>query len=148
MTGRREALIIATGTYQDPELGRLRSPAQDATAIAEVLGDPAIGEFQVRQLVDQPSYHLTTAIERFFKDRGLHDLLLVHMSCHGVKDDNGLLYFAATNTDKQLLASTAVPGAFLREQMEYCRARSIVLLLDCCSAARSCQEPRATRACT
>src|SRR5680860_938850 len=56
------------------------------------------------------------------------------MSCHGVKDDDGQLYFAATDTVRDALEVTAVPAAFLNEQMERCRARSIVLLLDCCYA--------------
>lgn len=132
MAGSRQALIIATGSYQDQQLRRLRSPAQDAAALARVLGDPAIGDFHVQQVVDQPVGPVRLALERFFADRGLDDLLLVHMSCHGVKDDESRLYFAASDTERQWLDSTAVAAAWLNERMERCRARSIVLLLDCC----------------
>src|SRR5690606_37816562 len=65
-------------------------------------------------------------------DRGRDDLLLLHISSHGVKNDDGELYFAASDTDRRLLASTAVSAEFLRTRMLRCRARSVVLLLDCC----------------
>jgi streptogramin lyase len=128
----RDALIIATGAYADPELRRLRAPAQDARALAEVLGDPAIGNFAVQRIVDQPAHLLRRAIERFLADRHLDDLLLLHLSCHGIKDDAGRLHFAATDTERRWLSSSAVSAADLNELMERCRARSIVLLLDCC----------------
>ncbi|MGH6746802.1 caspase, EACC1-associated type [Novosphingobium sp.] len=132
MAGSRQALSIATGSYQDQQLRRLRAPAKDAAALARVLGDPAIGDFHVERVVDQPVGLVRLALERFFADRGLDDLLLVHVSCHGVKDDDGRLYFAASDTEREWLDSTAVSAAWLNERMDRCRARSIVLLLDCC----------------
>jgi hypothetical protein len=132
MEGKRDALIIATGAYEDQAFRRLRAPAQDAAAIDRVLRDPSIGNFRVQQIVDQPSHLLKRAIEEFFADRSLYDLLLVHLSCHGIKDDSGQLYFAASDTEKRLLGSSALSAAELNTFMERCRARSIVLLLDCC----------------
>ncbi|MFB7076452.1 DnaJ C-terminal domain-containing protein [Streptomyces sp. NPDC056308] len=132
MPGERHALLIATGTYDNPTLRALRSPEQDVTALAAVLRDPGIGDFDAEILVDKPSHRLTRALESFFLGRGSDDTLLLHLSCHGIKDDDGQLYFAASDTDKDLPASTTVPAAFLRGQMERCRARSIVVLLDCC----------------
>lgn len=130
--GRRDALLIATGTYENPALKPLRSPRQDCEGLAAVLGDPAIGGFAVQQLVDGASYEVKRALEQFFRNRGRDDLLLLHLSCHGIKDDEGHLSFAARDTDKDLPASTAVPAAFLHDQMARCRARTIVVLLDCC----------------
>jgi hypothetical protein len=132
MTGTRDALIIATGKYEDPELRGLRAPAQDERALTRVLSDPAIGGFHVESVVDKPARVITRAAQQFFADRGLDDLLLLHLSCHGVKDDDGRLYFAATDTEKKWLASTGVAASFMADLMERCRARSIVLLLDCC----------------
>ncbi|QLJ02941.1 caspase family protein [Streptomyces sp. NEAU-sy36] len=130
--GRRDALLIATGTYDDRALSALRSPAQDCVALAEVLADPGIGAFHTEQLRDTSAHQAMRVIERFFQNRSRNDLLLVHISCHGIKDDDGLLYFAARDTDRDLPASTAVPAAFLRDCMDRCRARTIVVLLDCC----------------
>jgi molecular chaperone DnaJ len=132
MSGIRDALLIATGSYQNSVLTRLRSPAADADQLAAVLEDPEIGWFQVQQLLDAPAYQIAQAIERFFQRRSADDLLVLHLSCHGIKDDDGALYFAAADTDPELLASTAVPASFLQGQLDRCRAKSIVVLLDCC----------------
>jgi sugar lactone lactonase YvrE/uncharacterized caspase-like protein len=132
MASSRRALVVATGHYDDPDLRRLRSPAQDAPGLTEVLSDPAIGGYEVAQVIDQPHYRVTAAMEDFFADSRLDDLLLVHLSCHGVKDDDGRLYFAATDTRRRRLASSAVSAVYLNDLMDRCRARSIVVLLDCC----------------
>ncbi len=133
-TGTRSALIIASRTYQDPGLGQLRSPAQDAEKLARVLGDPRIGGFDVRTLLDAPSYEISEAVEEFFADRSPDDLLLMHFSCHGVKDEGGELYFATSNTKLRRLGATAVAADFVNRRMNRSRSRRIVLLLDCCYA--------------
>ncbi len=130
--GVRDALLIATGAYSSGRLAELRSPAADVVELADVLSDPAIGWFQTTQVVDAPAHQATRAIEKFFRNRGTEDLLVLHISCHGVKDDDGQLYFACADTDPDLLASTSIPAGFLHAQMGRCRAKSIVLLLDCC----------------
>lgn len=130
--GRRDALLIATDTYDDDAFRPLRSPGQDCAGLARALADPSIGGFQAEQLKDAPAHEVMRAIERFFRDRSRNDLLLLHLSCHGIKDDDGHLHFAARDTDRDLPASTAVPAAFLRSRLERCRARTIVVLLDCC----------------
>ncbi|GAA0635451.1 hypothetical protein GCM10009535_09290 [Streptomyces thermocarboxydovorans] len=132
MSAGRFALLVATGHYENRELRRLRSPVRDAEGLAEVLRDPGIGGFTVTTIVDRRHHEVARAIEHFFLDRGRDDLLLLHISSHGVKNDDGELYFAAADTDRRLLASTAVSAEFLRTQMQRCRARSVVLLLDCC----------------
>ncbi|MFJ9584505.1 caspase, EACC1-associated type [Streptomyces acidicola] len=130
--GRRDALLIATGTYHDPSLRSLRSPNQDCTGLAAVLADPRIGGFQTEQLKDARAHEVMRSVEQFFRDRSRDDLLLLHISCHGIKDDDGSLYFAARDTDCDLPASTAIPASFLRDRMNRCRARTIIVLLDCC----------------
>nr|WP_251692606.1 caspase family protein [Streptomyces sp. CHD11] len=132
MSAGRHALLVATGRYHNEALRRLRSPARDARELAEVLADPRIGGFEVTTAVDRAHHEVTQAIEHFFLDRRRDDLLLLHISCHGLKNDDGELHFAAADTDQRLLASTSVPAQFVRRQMNLCRARSIVLLLDCC----------------
>ncbi|MFD9485229.1 DNA translocase FtsK [Streptomyces sp. NPDC059991] len=128
----RNALLIATGDYENPALKQLRSPARDAAGLAEVLQDPDIGAFDVTQVIDRPQYEVNRFLEDFFLDRSRDDLLVLHFSCHGIKDDNGRLYFAVKDTDRRLLASTAVSAAFVHDQIRRCRAKSIIVLLDCC----------------
>src|SRR4051794_8700375 len=98
MAGQRLALIIATGEYQDDKLARLRAPAADAERLRRVLAAPDIGDFNVDVADEEDERSLRLRLARFFRDRRPDDLLLLHISCHGIKDDRGNLYFAATDT--------------------------------------------------
>jgi Caspase domain len=134
VNGSRSALIIASDEYADPGLRRLRAPANDARALTAVLQDPAIGDFEVRTLLNEPAHAVNLAVEDFFADRRPEDLLLVHFSGHGVKDEEGELYFAASNTVLGRLGATAVAAQFISRRMNRSRSKRVVLLLDCCYA--------------
>jgi WD40 repeat protein len=125
-------LVVATGTYTDPGLNRLRAPARDADDLAQVLADPGIGGFTVTTVIDQPAHQVKLAIEDFVDGRGTGDLLLVYLSCHGLLDARRRLYFATTNTRKDRLGATGVEAAWVLDQLEHCRARRQVLILDSC----------------
>jgi hypothetical protein len=128
----RYALIVANGTYRDEKLSRLRTPTRDAEALARVLNDPQIGDFSVELAIDEPEAVLRRKIATFFADRGRDDLLLLHFSCHGLKDDSGQLYFAAPDTEVAHLDATALSAEFVSRQMTRSRSRKVVALLDCC----------------
>lgn len=132
MADRRDALIIATGAYEHDGLRDLRSAAADAQALAGVLGDPAIGAFAVDVLRDGNAHEVRSRIEDFFADRHPSDLLLLHLSCHGLKSESGELYFSARDTKPQRLASTAISADFVQHCLRMSRFRSVVVLLDCC----------------
>jgi outer membrane biosynthesis protein TonB len=132
--GRRSALILASYHYEDPGLRMLRAPARDAEALARVLQDPEIGNFQVRTVLNQPAHVVNLAVEEFFADCKPDDLLVLHFSGHGLKDDSGELHFAAADTRLLRLESTSVSAAFVNRQMSRSRSRRVVLLLDCCYA--------------
>jgi len=134
VAGARSALIVANYAYTDPGLGQLHAPASDARALEAVLRDPAIGGFEVRTLLNEPAHEVSLAVEEFFADRRPGDLLLMHFSCHGVKDEGGDLYFATSNTQLRRLGATAVSAGFVNRCMSRSRSRRIVLLLDCCYA--------------
>jgi len=131
-TGQRLALLVATSAYSDPDLRQLRAPGRDASELAEVLRDPRIGGFDVQVLVNATSGEVQEGIEDFCTDRHPGDQLLIYLSCHGVLDSYGRLYYAAVNTRRQRLAATAVGAAWLNERLEDCRARRQILVLDCC----------------
>lgn len=129
---RREALIIAADAYADPKLRALRAPARDAEELARVLGDPEVGDFRVGVSLNEPDHVVRRKLSEFFRDRDRDDLLLLHVSCHGLKDEDGTLYFASSNTAVEHLEATAIPSEFVNRQMTKSRSRRIVLLLDCC----------------
>jgi WD40 repeat protein len=132
LSGSRLALVVATGTYADPGLSRLRAPARDAEDLARVLADPGIGGFAVTTVIDQSAHQIRLAVEDFLAGRGTGDLLLVYLSCHGLLDARRRLYFAATDTRKDRLGATGVEAAWVLDQLEHCRARRQILILDSC----------------
>jgi DNA-binding beta-propeller fold protein YncE len=132
LAGPRLALVVATGMYADTGLRRLRAPARDAVDLALALANPDIGGFAVTTVIDKPAQQIRLAVEDFLDGRGTGDLLLVYLSCHGLLDARRRLYFAATDTRKDRLAATGVEAAWVLDQLEHCRARRQVLILDSC----------------
>lgn len=134
MAGRRLALLVATDNYSDATFRALKAPRADVDGLAAVLGDPDIGDYEIKTCYNAPAHELSLAIEDFFVDAGLEDLALLYISGHGVKDDSGQLYLAGTNSRHDRLGSTTVSAQFVRERMSHSRCRRIVVWLDCCYA--------------
>jgi len=132
MSGARIALVVANDHYDDPGLRSLVAPAHDAAALAETLADPSVGGFEVRVLRNESAQEIRVAVEDFFADRQPEDLLLLHFSCHGLKNAAGELFLAVADTKPARLASTAVAADFVNRQMSDSRAQRIALFLDCC----------------
>lgn len=129
----RYALLVATSDYADPDLKRLRAPAADAEQLAELLRNPEIGRFDdVRVLHNEPKSTVEETIEELFGARKRDDLILLYLSCHGVKDEAGRLFFATARSKLRMPHSTAVSAAFVAEQLGRSRAGAKIALLDCC----------------
>ena len=132
MSADRKALVVATYRYADGGLSQLAAPEHDAEAFAAVLEDPAIAGFDVTTLVNQPHHVVGEAIADFYEDCRRNDLTLLYFSGHGLKDDEGRLHLAMTNTRREALMFTAISAAQLNEAMDACTSRRKVLILDCC----------------
>jgi uncharacterized caspase-like protein len=127
------ALVIGNSQYEDARFAGLVTPGRDAAALADVLQAPAIGNFdQVQSLLDQTEAVLRREIERFFARKRKDDLLLIYISGHGVLDDMGRLYFAARDTEHDVLAASAISDRFIQQVMNDSYSRRQVLVLDCC----------------
>jgi hypothetical protein len=131
-TGKRLALLIACDDYADPGLGPLRGPARDVEGLSEVLADPAIGDFAVTVLANRLAHEVRVAVSRLFGTAGRNDLVLLHLSGHGVKDAAGRLHFAAADTMLDLLSATGISADFVRDEVDRSPARQVMLWLDCC----------------
>ena len=130
---RRRSLLVATDDYQDPGFQQLRAPAGDAKALAGVLRDPKIGDFDVEPVaLNEPHREIMVRLDSFFEEARGSDFLLLYLSGHGVLDSNGKLYFAAADTVRTRLRSTAIEAGWLDSVIEHSLARQVVLLLDCC----------------
>lgn len=128
----RRALIIATDKYLDRKLKSLRSPVSDVEQLSRVLSDPDVGSFQITVASNETEAQLRRRVSAFFSGATRDEVLLLHVACHGVKDDDGNLYFAATDTEIDALDATAVSSEWLTRQIEKSRSKRIVVVLDCC----------------
>lgn len=128
----KRALIIANSQYNDDHFDTLPAATADAAALADVLGDPGIGGFEVDTLVDVKQRTAQRTLESFFTQAKSDDLLLLHLSLHGWKDLRNRLYFVMRDTERGFPGSTAVSAEVVGNWMSESRSRSIVVLLDCC----------------
>jgi hypothetical protein len=129
---QRSALIIACDDYDHKGLRSLIAPAADAAALAAVLGDPEIGDFAVQVVRNEPAHVIELQVEDFLSAGRPGDVLLLHFSCHGLKNESGELFFAARDTRPDRLRSTAISADFVQRCLQASRSRCVVLLLDCC----------------
>jgi uncharacterized caspase-like protein len=130
--GARRALIVATGSYGHRGLRRLTAPAHDADALRAVLADPELGGFEVDVARDLPAHQIQRRVADFLAAAARDDVLLLHFSCHGLKNAAGELFLAGTDTVPNRLSATAVAARFVNDELAECRAQHIALLLDCC----------------
>ncbi len=127
------ALIIGNNKYDDPKLAQLKTPAADSQALAKVLGDTKIGAFdEVTPLINQTETQARRSISSFLINKKPDDLVMLYFSGHGVLDDRGRLYLALRDTQVNLLKATSIPSSFLADEMDSCRSKRQILVLDCC----------------
>lgn len=133
MAGRRIALLVATDGYADPGLHQLRTPARGAAQLARLLKDPAVGRFdEVTELTNRPKPEIEEAAEDALADRSPDDLVLLYLSCHGIRNESDRLFFAAVGTQLARPHTTAIHASFLHTLLDECEARTKIVLLDCC----------------
>jgi len=127
------ALLIGNTEYDDPTLKKLKAPEADLQALAGVLQDPQWGGYTVLPpLLNLPFDKAQFAIGELFADKRPDDLVLLYFSGHGVLDSQGRLWLAVRNTRSQLPRASGIGSPWLRDELDDCRARRQVLILDCC----------------
>jgi len=137
---RKLALIIGNTEYEDSGLAQLKAPEADIRALADLLQDPQVGEFdEVFTLFNRPFAEVHPAIADFFADKKPNDLLWLYFSGHGVLDEQGRLYLAVKNTRRNLLSGSAIASLFLKDEMDRCRSKQQILILDCCHSGAFAQ---------
>lgn len=130
---KKFALVIGNSVYNDPTLSKLITPTADVDALVETLRNPKIGCFDgVIPLINQTSSEIRRNVSQFFTRRNKDDLLLLYFSGHGVLDENGDLYLAAKDTDRNLIQATALESSFIAKEMGRSYSKRKILILDCC----------------
>jgi uncharacterized caspase-like protein len=130
---RKLALIIGNSQYEDAGLSRLAAPDVDVRALVDILRTPGIGAFdEVTPLLNEGLATVRKAIARFFDAKHRDDLLLLYFSGHGVRDEQGHLYLAVRDTERAVLAGTAIEASYVTTRMDRSASKRLVLVLDCC----------------
>src|SRR5262249_1863188 len=129
------ALLIGNSEYRDAGLTRLRAPSADVRALEAVLRAPDTCNFaDVTTIANGDFADIHRQIARFYSQRRRDDLLLLYFSGHGIKSDAGQLSLATGDTERALLAGTAISSRFVSSQMDACASKSLVVILDCCNS--------------
>jgi len=129
------ALVIGNTDYQDASFAKLTAPGKDAEEFAQVLRDAELAAFDdVQVLINEGEGTTRRFIARFFTERKRDDLLLLYFSGHGVRNEQGLLFLAANDTEFNILEATGIPAEFVTHAMNNSRSQRQLLILDCCNS--------------
>lgn len=132
--GNHQALLIGVAGYQtgfDP----LRGPLNDVDALAELLGSPPLGMYDVTPVKD-PADEMASTISEFLENATPNDDLVVYFSGHGAVDDSGKLYLTHARSRTTLRGSGLKYDDF-QEWVQDSQARSVLVVLDCCRAGKA-----------
>jgi len=135
-TGRSCALVIGISTYTDPGLKELHGPRNDVPTLAAALreaGAPG-GEWIITPSEDLDYNGLREAVKDFFAAADV-DTALFYYSGHGIVDATDS-YICATDSEVENPSFTAISAKQIAGLVKTCPARSKVVILDCCHAAR------------
>jgi formylglycine-generating enzyme required for sulfatase activity/uncharacterized caspase-like protein len=129
------ALVIANTEYQDVSFAKLTAPGKDAEEFARVLRDPELAAFDdVQVLLNESEGKTRRTVARFFANHKRDDLLLLYFSGHGIRNGQGQLFLAASDTEINLLEATSIPAEFVTYAMNNSRSQRQLLILDCCNS--------------
>ena len=132
MSGRY-ALLIGNDQYHDKSLGKISAPTADVHRLESILKNPELGEFdQIDVLLNEDSVIAQRKIVEFFSGKKVSDFLLFYFSGHGVLDDRGRLFFTFPDTELEVLRGTSIASSFIADEMDNCRSKRQVVILDCC----------------
>ena len=137
--GRRYALLIGIGKYQDKRIPKLDYTAADAKAMYAVLTDPNHGRFpkkNVRLLLDERA--TAKNMRRHFtwlrRNARPEDMVIVFYSGHGAPEEGGT-YWVPYDADIDDLGATAVGNAYITRELGRIRAERLITFLDSCYSA-------------
>ena len=139
MPGSR-ALVVGTGSHAPgSRLPDVPAVAGTVTAVSRTLVERCgLGPGHVRTLTDpEDSKAFLRALTE--TTARAEDVLLFYYIGHGLVSLGGELYLATRETEDQGigLAVEALSYATVREALATCRARSIMVVLDCCFSGRA-----------
>lgn len=107
----------------------------DALALRDVLSDPDIGAFShVEAHLDFDSNSAKRALERCVAECQEDDVLLLHIGSHMSISDTGSLLIIPADASVENWKTQSISGDWLVKQLNSCRSRRVLLILDGCWA--------------
>ena len=133
------ALVIGINRYQDDGITNLRFAVNDAEELYRLLVDPEYGGFaqeQVKILPDRTPVTPTrrdvlVALNSLQKSADADDTIFIFFSGPGMAED-GQTYFMTRDTDRSLIADTAVAKSAFERTMNRTQAKVQVMFFDAC----------------
>src|SRR5579884_212058 len=133
-----KVLCIGVSRYSHDALN-LRYAAENAARLFKAFANPTgcgVAPENLRLLRDE---HATAgavlgAIAEAASNAREQDVLVLYFSGHGEREGNDF-YLLASDADPSDLAATAVNAVHLRDLLGGCRARGVLVILDCCKSA-------------
>ena len=131
----RWALIVANQQYDDLTVTKPASAAADAKALQEVfLRRYRVPEAQIAALIDESLVRLQQAIPPFLARLPGDAQLVVYLAAAAYRERDGKVYAAPKSFMLTQPAVTGLPLQWLIEQIEGCKAKEKLFLLDACHA--------------
>jgi len=131
VAGRRRALIICNGTFQNGTFPVLEGVNPDYEAARRTFGGPEAG-FEVTALLDRGLLEVRLAIAKACRDSARDDTLLLYHSCYSFTGPDGSLYLPVVDSDREYPQATAIESEFILSQLRESACRHVLLLIDDC----------------
>jgi TIR domain/Caspase domain len=130
MSSKRLGLLIATTGYADPQLPPVPGGSTHISDLADVLRSPQIGGFSLTVLIDPTLETTRSAITALLAGRQPDDLVLLYVLGHCIRQTGDSLFLALRETTRLDLENTAIPAAFVQQQLEETAAEKQIIILD------------------
>lgn len=135
---KRHSLLFGICAYERKNgFHPLTCPTRDAEALARVLDDPAFvgDEKRVTVRLDRTCPEAEQDLRHLLSSPDLNpkeDLIHIHFSGHGMRDDDGKFYLCFVDTDARELAFSGLSYEKLKHWLEVKRVQRALITLDCC----------------
>ncbi len=144
----KRALLIGINTFEFAHWPSLKKAEADAHAVAALMRDPTIGDYdEVTVMGHKPDHtrtELARAIYRLFADATRDDTVLLFIASHGEFDQETQGYhIIVRETDDFAFAATGISAQFIRDRMKASRAERQFVILDTCHSGAFFEGPGA-----
>jgi hypothetical protein len=141
MTTRNSTILVGVDRFNDQTFASLRFCKNDLEAMARVLGNADICDFEVVALHNGTRDEILEALERTTQSLTPGDKFLFYFAGHGRRSpQSGRLYLIANNTKADSLRATGVPIDDVLNIIRESRCTNRAIVLDCCHSGAIGQE--------